>query len=299
MLFLGVHVKKENHKTIYDALVNYFNKYPEVNTAQIFLGSPQGGSVVKLDSVEQNKIKTFIDKNDLLLFSHAKYVINIGSPKAYSYHTLHEELEEIYKLSGIGTVVHCPKSTSIGIDNAYKNSIDAIRKVIHKTFLRGGALQDKNKQKYLKIIIETAAGQGSEMFVRIDDMARFYNEFTPKEKKYIRFCIDTAHIFASGYDISSIEGAKKYIDEFDKKIGIKNVLLIHLNDSASVLGSCVDRHEVIGKGYITKQGMSGMKYIIGIAKKNNIPMILERNSNLKNYNEKSELDLVIKLSREH
>jgi deoxyribonuclease-4 len=85
-------------------------------------------------------------------------------------------------------------------------------------------------------------------------------------------CLDTAHIFASGYDLCGHAAINRTITEFDKKIGLQNLKLIHLNDSASPMGSKKDRHADIGTGHIGKKNLC---LILNHPKLKNIPMILE------------------------
>ena len=92
------------------------------------------------------------------------------------------------------------------------------------------------------------------------------------ERKRIKFCIDTCHIWASGYDISNQVNVKKYFSLFDKLIGIDKIACIHFNDSKTRLNSHIDRHADIGYGYIP---MSGLNAVINFAYKYKIPIILE------------------------
>ncbi|MBU1159722.1 TIM barrel protein [Patescibacteria group bacterium] len=88
--------------------------------------------------------------------------------------------------------------------------------------------------------------------------------------KLAGICLDTQHSFASGYDWKN--EFEKNIKLLDKNIGLKNVKLIHANDSASDCGSRKDRHEHIGKGKI---GIDGFKNITQFAKKQKIDLICE------------------------
>ena len=85
-------------------------------------------------------------------------------------------------------------------------------------------------------------------------------------------CIDTAHIFAAGYDIRTPEAYKKTMKEFNDVVGLEYLKCFHMNDSKKPLGSRVDRHEHIGKGLIGKEGFSN---IMNDKKLENIPKILE------------------------
>ena len=86
------------------------------------------------------------------------------------------------------------------------------------------------------------------------------------------FCIDTCHIFAAGYDISTAAGFENVMADFDQIIGIKYLRAMHLNDAKKECGSRVDRHECLGKGCI---GMEGFKYIMQSPYFDNMPLVLE------------------------
>jgi deoxyribonuclease-4 len=85
-------------------------------------------------------------------------------------------------------------------------------------------------------------------------------------------CIDTAHIFAAGYDIRSEPEYEKTIKEFDDIIGLARLKCFHMNDSKKPLGSRVDRHDHIGKGLI---GLEGFSNIMNDKRVNHVPKILE------------------------
>lgn len=122
------------------------------------------------------------------------------------------------------------------------------------------------------IILETGASQGSEIASHIDGLAEIYWKLDVDERNRVKFCVDTCHIWATGYDISTDIGVKNFFKEFDEKIGNQNILCIHFNDSKTKLESHVDRHADLGYGFIDIEGLS---QIAKFAYKNNIPLIME------------------------
>jgi len=93
-----------------------------------------------------------------------------------------------------------------------------------------------------------------------------------KDPKRLEVCLDTAHAFAAGYDLSAPKGAEKTFAEFDKVIGLKRLSVLHINDSKSALGSRVDRHDNLGKGKI---GLEAFRWIMNAPALAEIPKILE------------------------
>ena len=131
-------------------------------------------------------------------------------------------------------------------------------------------LQSKKAKTNLTLLLEATAGQGTNLGYRFEQLADIINLIEQKEK--IGACIDTCHIFAAGYDISTKDGYTKTFEEFDKIIGLKRLKLFHLNDSKKGLASRVDRHEHIGKGML---GINAFKMLLNDKRFQNIPMILE------------------------
>ncbi|MEO1942029.1 MAG: deoxyribonuclease IV [Campylobacterales bacterium] len=120
------------------------------------------------------------------------------------------------------------------------------------------------------LVIETTAGQGSNLGYRFEQIAQIIDQV--EDKSRIGVCIDTAHIFAAGYDIRSWEGYQQVMGEFGEIVGFQYLKGFHLNDSKAKLGSRVDRHHSLGKGEI---GLAPFKWIIQDPRTDGIPLILE------------------------
>ena len=119
-------------------------------------------------------------------------------------------------------------------------------------------------------VIENTAGQGTNMGNRFEDLEIIIKNV--KNKTRVGVCLDTAHTYSAGYDIKTVKGFKKTIEEFDKIVGIKYLKALHLNDSKKTYGSRVDRHESIGKGTL---GLEPFRFIMNNPQFDNIPMVLE------------------------
>ena len=121
-----------------------------------------------------------------------------------------------------------------------------------------------------RVALENTAGQGSCLGCEFQHLAAIIDHVSEPERLCV--CLDTAHLFASGYDISSENGAEKVFREFDRIVGRKHLVALHLNDSKTPLGSRVDRHEHIGKGQI---GLDAFRYIMKAPRFAKIPKVLE------------------------
>lgn len=131
-------------------------------------------------------------------------------------------------------------------------------------------LHEKTKGYRVKSVLEVTAGQGSNLGYSFEQIRAIIDMV--ENKRRMGVCIDTCHLFAAGYDISTEQGYKKTLKEFDDIIGLKRLMVIHLNDSKGALGSRRDRHEHIGKGRI---GDTGFSLIMNDKRFRDIPKILE------------------------
>lgn len=129
---------------------------------------------------------------------------------------------------------------------------------------------EKTKNYNVSSMLELTAGQGTALGYRFEQIRDIIDLVEAKNR--LTVCIDTAHIFAAGYDIKNDRNYKKVIKEFDNIIGLEKLKCMHINDSKKELGSRVDRHEHIGKGFI---GLDGFSNIMNDKKLAKVPKILE------------------------
>jgi deoxyribonuclease-4 len=121
-----------------------------------------------------------------------------------------------------------------------------------------------------KIALEITAGQGTCLGYRFEHLAEIIAR--AREPERLCVCLDTAHLFAAGYDISTESGSRAVFRSFDSIIGAGHLVALHLNDSKTGLGSHVDRHEHIGKGKI---GQEAFRYFMCAPRFRDIPKVLE------------------------
>jgi deoxyribonuclease IV len=129
---------------------------------------------------------------------------------------------------------------------------------------------DLTKDYKVKSVLETTAGQGTTLGYRFEQLRKIIDGVEDSGRMAV--CIDTCHIFAAGYDISTPDGYEKTMKEFDAIIGFKRLAAFHINDSKKGLGSKVDRHEHIGKGAI---GLEGFRCLMNDSRLVSVPKILE------------------------
>ena len=129
---------------------------------------------------------------------------------------------------------------------------------------------DKTKGFKVGSMLELTAGQGTALGYRFEHIAEIIE--LVEDQNRMSVCIDTAHIFAAGYDIRSPKAYKKTMKDFNEIIGYDRLHCFHMNDSKKELGSRVDRHEHIGRGFI---GLEGFTNIMNDKKIEKIPKVLE------------------------
>mgnify|MGYP001257733399 CR=1 FL=1 len=279
MKYIGAHINRNTTivKTIKDISNN------GGNALQIFVSNPRDSKFPDIEKYikEKDDILTYCSNNNFKLIVHGSYTINLANDKInkritdindrYWIELLIKELEVCELLNAIGVVIHVGKHTTNTYDKGLENMFDSIKYIINH-------LQVKYENKFnSKLIIETPAGVGTELIKDVDEFLNFYNKFTLKDKKNLGICLDTAHIWSSGYNIND------YYKKI-KKNNIKDIVVIHYNNSKLEKGSLVDRHECIFDGKIK---IEDMKKFISDLELNPI-IILEKPSNLLN----KELDWI-------
>lgn len=198
------------------------------------------------------------------VFAHANYLINLAATNpqfhANSLRALHEELVRADQLELPFLVLHPGAHLGAGEEAGLEKivaSIDAVH----------ASLPRKTRAR---IALETTAGQGSCLGHRFEQLAFIMEKVREPERLCV--CLDTAHVFAAGYDLGSAGAMRRMFGEFDRIIGLRRLAALHLNDSKTARGSRVDRHEHIGKGRI---GLDAFRFIMRDRRFRNIPKVLE------------------------
>ena len=256
------------------------------DTMQIFSRSPQSwrnGSQITPEDIKEFIIRRKKHKINPV-FIHISYLINLASPDLRLYYgsiqAYIEDMQEAGKLGADYIVTHMGSHKETSEDAGIKRLIEALNKILEQT-----------KDSKVRILLENTSGSGSWLGYRFYHQHKIIKGI--KEKSRVGLCLDTAHAYLAGYNLSTKAGLDKMIDEIDQMVGTKLIKLIHLNDAAGELGCHHDRHDHIGLGHI---GMAGMKRIINHPKLKNIPMILETPKTTQN-SDKENLALVRKLGR--
>ncbi|ADY74061.1 endonuclease 4 [Desulfurobacterium thermolithotrophum DSM 11699] len=196
------------------------------------------------------------------ILPHDSYLINLGHPekekRRKSIEAFVDEVNRCYQL-GLNYLNFHPGSHlgKVSEKECLRIIADSINEILDRT-------------KKVILVLENTAGQGNNVGYRFEHLAEIID--LVKDKSRIGVCLDTCHMFAAGYDIRTKEAYEKTMKEFEDIVGFKYLKGMHLNDAKSQLGSRVDRHHSIGKGYI---GLDAFKFIMNDKRLDNIPLILE------------------------
>jgi deoxyribonuclease-4 len=252
------------------------------NAFQIFSRSPRGWAAKPL---QEEDVKNFrkrlndskINRNSV--FVHMPYLPNLSSPNIRlhkkSTSTLTEEVRRSAAL-GIPFIILHPgshggegkdagisqlvKACNLAIENS-KKLLPTVVTISTKNKKKGSSntwsSKDSNESDYVTIILENGAGEKNSIGSKFEELGlivdKLINSSSGKRRTF-GICLDTCHAFAAGYDLRKEDAINETLDEFKSKVGLKNLKVIHLNDSKDKLNSNRDRHEHIGLGKIGKEG---------------------------------------------
>lgn len=236
--YVGAHINRE--KTIIKTMEAITKKGG--NCLQLFVSNPRSLSLVNIDNYINiaGDIKEYSAKHNFKTLIHSSYTINLArdfknGKRAVPINEcpwiqlLLHELYISHIISSAGVIVHVGKHTTQSQEYGLENMRIAIEYIIDELH--------KNEAK-AKIILETPAGQGTELLTNLNDFIDFYNSFSNQQKKYLGICLDTAHIWAAGYELIDAYNIICHKNASD-------LIAIHLNNSKVAQGSNVDRHATL------------------------------------------------------
>lgn len=237
-LYLGAHINRE--KTILKTMEAITKNGG--NCLQLFASNPRSTALVSLDNYLSiaDDIREYEAKHNFKTVIHASYTINLARDFKNGKRAVPIEdcawiqllLHELYishLIGSSGVVVHVGKHTTLTPEYGLENMRIALEYII--------AELQKNRIS-AKILLETPAGQGTELLTDLHEFLEFFNQFSAEQKRHLGICLDTAHIWAAGYELS----------EAFSLITNKNaadLIAIHLNNSKVAKGSRVDRHATL------------------------------------------------------
>ena len=229
------------------------------NCGQIFSHSPQVWQDPNIEDEEAEQFRELSDDHDVGPWViHSSYLVNLCTPKddlrEKSIDSMQKEVDAADKLGVEYVNVHLGAHTGAGVDGGLDNA--------------ASALDELDIPDGVTVLVESDAGSGTKLGGEFEHLA----EVLDRSEQDLEICVDTAHAFAAGYDLSTAEGVEETIAEFDDVVGLEKLACIHLNDSKHECGTNKDEHAHLGEGYIGEEGIETILTHDALA---DVPFVLE------------------------
>ena len=260
MLLIGAHV------SISGGLHKAFPLAADIGctAVQIFTKNASQWNAKPLQDKEIQQFKAAWEASGIrMVVAHDSYLINLATPDdallEKSRSAMRIEVERCEQLGIPYLVMHPGSHVGSGEEAGLRRVAESF-----------DAIHRQTAGYQTKILVETTAGQGTNLGWQFEQIARIFEHVAQPER--LGVCFDTCHAFAAGYDIRTEAAYRQTMAEFDRIIGLARLNAIHVNDSVKPLGCRVDRHEAIGKGHI---GLDGFRWLMNDPRLADIPKILE------------------------
>ncbi|MFR7591018.1 MAG: deoxyribonuclease IV [Longibaculum sp.] len=231
-------------------------------TFMFYTGAPQNTARKPVEQLRIEEAKALMQENGINIDDvvvHAPYIINLANtvkPETFELAVsfLKQEIERCEAIGVSRLVLHPGSHVKAGDEVGLQQIVKGLNEVLKP---------DQN----VHIALETMAGKGSELGRDFDQIQYMIEHVEHNE--LLGVCLDTCHLHDAGYDLTKFD---EILDEFDEKIGLDRLLVVHVNDSKNEQGAHKDRHENIGYGYI---GFDTLNAIVHHPKLKDVPKILE------------------------
>ncbi len=233
------------------------------NCIQLFAGAPQRWAEARFSEEDVAAFHRLSLENDVRpAFIHSAYLLNLASSdpelRQKSIRSLLSGLVWAQKLGAAGVITHLGSSR----DGDPGEALDLV--------CQGLAAVLREAPAGPALLVETCAGQGNTIGRRFEQIGEILRRLGSDPR--LQVCLDTAHVFEAGYEITTEEGLQATLKQFDQAVGLGRLVAIHANDSKTPLGSNVDRHENIGHGLI---GEDAFARILRHPTLHRLPFLLE------------------------
>jgi deoxyribonuclease-4 len=231
---------------------------------QLFTKNASQWKAKPLDPAEVKRFRKRLDETGIgPAVSHASYLINLATTmpllRTQSIEAFIEELDRAHALGLLGVVIHPGTCTAGSEDDALRLIADAVR----------AAFKARPRRKTM-VLFEHTAGQGRTLGYRFEHLATILGHLDGSPRAGV--CLDTCHLVASGYDITTEAGYEDTITRFDRLVGIDRLKVFHGNDSKRPCGSRVDRHAHIGEGCL---GLLPFRRLLHDRRFAGLPLLIE------------------------
>jgi deoxyribonuclease-4 len=258
------------HEGVSGGLSTAFARAEEdgADSVQIFTKSSRSWAAKALDDEEVGRFRAESKRTGKPVAAHSSYLINVAAAdpaiRKRSWAALADELSRCRTL-GIPHLIFHPGSNGAEAEGLRLGS-------------EGMATALEQVPGPVRLLVETTAGQGASLGWRFEQVAALREGVPGALRRRVGVCLDTCHVFAAGYDISTPEGYEKTIGELDRAVGLSHLQAFHLNDCKKPLGCRVDRHEHIGEG---QMGLTPFRLLVNDRRFADVPGFLETEARFK------------------
>ena len=261
MKFIGAHVSASGG--VFNAPINAMQI--GANAFALFTKNQKQWNAKPFDSETLKLWFEALEKSQVLpkhILPHDSYLINLGNPNEEARtKSLNAFIDEVQRceILGLELLNFHPGShlRAISEYECLENISNCMNEALRQT-------------KDVTLVIENTAGQGSNLGYKFEHLQYLIENSIDKSR--VGVCIDTCHLFTSGYDFRDAQTYEATWAEFDKIVGFEYLKAMHINDSKPDLGSKVDRHDSLGLG---KLGLEPFRMIMNDKRMDDIPLILE------------------------
>ncbi|MEJ5368851.1 MAG: deoxyribonuclease IV [Bryobacteraceae bacterium] len=244
------------HCSTSGALVNAARRAIEVgaNCFQIFSSSPRMWRAAMPPGEQIEELRRFRAEHDLApLVIHDSYLINLAAPddeiRRKSIEAMRGELERAFAIGAEYLVIHPGSARQDSVEAGMERIVDSLRQASKRLRAPNGFM----------LLLENTAGAGATIGRTLEELRELQQRLSPVLPFPVGYCLDTCHLFVSGYDVSTAAGLQATVQKAQETLGLENVPVIHANDSKGEFGSRLDRHANIGEGRI---GLDGFRRIV-------------------------------------
>jgi len=229
------------------------------NCGQIFTHSPQVWEDPNIEDEEARKFRGASEDHDVGPWViHSSYLVNLATPKddlrEKSIDSMQKEVDAAAKLGVEYVNVHLGAHTGAGVEGGLDNA--------------ASALDALDVPDGVTVLVESDAGSGTKLGGEFEELAAVLDRCD----RNLAVCLDTAHAFSAGYDLSTPGAVEDTIATFDDVVGLESLACVHLNDSKHACGTNKDEHAHVGQGEI---GTEGMRAILTHEALRDRPFVLE------------------------
>ena len=252
---------------------------------QIFVSSPRGWAFKPIPSSVAAAFREKAAAADIgPTFLHGIYLVSLGAPTeenlSKSVQALINYMQVAGEIGAAGVVFHTGSHRGAGFQGVFDQAVKAMEQVL------------KASPENVWLAIENSAGMGDHICSKFQEIGQIMKALASPQ---VKVCLDTQHLFAAGYEVTEEAGLERVMEEFDREIGLSNLVAVHANDSKTPFASGVDRHENIGQGHM---GLEGFRVIMKHPAFKDVPFLLEVPGIEGNGPDKANLDILKQLREE-